>query len=290
MKICNVCHTHFTAMDWQCPTCAYLPPSIGGFKALAPDFAKGGGGFRPEAFEKLAALEEASFWFCARNRLIVWALKKHFPDMRRFMEIGCGTGYVLSGVANAYPEATLVGSEIFSVSLPYAASRVKNAELIQMDARSIPFIDEFDVIGAFDVLEHIKEDDGVLQSMLSALRPGGGIVITVPQYPWLWSSADESACHVRRYKINELREKVIAAGFNLQFETSFVSFLLPMMIASRLTRWRSSVQDDSLAELKLSNWLNFIFKKIMNLEHKFIKNGIHLKFGGSMLLIAKKER
>ena len=85
----------------------------------------GGAGFRPEAFEQLAALEAQNFWFRARNRLIVWALKKHFPNMRRYLEIGCGTGYVLAGVAQAYPAAKLVGSEIFSVGSPFAASRAK---------------------------------------------------------------------------------------------------------------------------------------------------------------------
>ena len=157
MKSCSQCQTDFVASGWTCPACAYLPSSVSGFPVLAPDFAGGGAGFRPEAFEKLAALEAQNFWFRARNRLILWALKRHFPNMQRFLEIGCGTGYVLKGVEHAYPEAMLVGSEIFSVGLPYAASRLSSAELIQMDARHIPYVEEFDVIGAFDVLEHIEE-------------------------------------------------------------------------------------------------------------------------------------
>ena len=227
MRLCPRCHTVVTDLHWRCEGCAYLPTMADGFVQLAPEFSSGGAGFRPEVFKQLAALEADNFWFRARNKLIVWALKKYFPDMRRYLEIGCGTGYVLAGVAQAYPEAKLVGSEVFSVGLPYAAVRVRAAELIQMDARKIPFMDEFDVIGAFDVLEHIEEDEVVLTAMLRALRPGGSVVITVPQHPWLWSIADESACHVRRYKIAELREKVRRAGFEVTFETSFVSLLLP---------------------------------------------------------------
>lgn len=63
---------------------------------------------------------------------------------------------MVAGVAQAYPAATLLGSEIFSAGLPYEASRVGMAELVQMNARHILHVDEFDVIGAFDVLEHIK--------------------------------------------------------------------------------------------------------------------------------------
>ena len=238
MKICLTCHVKFSGSDWTCPSCAFTPPTKGGFVVLAPEMAEGGGGFRPEIFEQIALLEEKNFWFVARNRLIVWALRRYFPEIGRYLEIGCGTGYVLMGVAQAYPLASLVGSEIFSIGLPYAASRVKSVELIQMDARQIPYVEEFGVIGAFDVLEHIEEDELVLRAMWSALRPGGGIAVTVPQHPWLWSAADESACHVRRYKTGELREKALRAGFKLQFETSFVSLLLPAMVASRFTKQR----------------------------------------------------
>ena len=290
MKVCPACRTNYSRPDWVCPDCGHLPVRVDGFVALAPDFASSGGGFRPEVFEKLATLEERNFWFRARNRLIVWGLKRYCPNMQRFMEIGCGTGYVLAGVANAYPAASLVGSEIFSVGLPFAALRASSAELIQMDARKIPYVDEFDVIGAFDVLEHIKEDEAVLAAMLNALRPGGRVAITVPQHPWLWSTSDDIACHVRRYKIGELREKVLRAGFKVEFETSFVSLLLPVMLASRLNKQKSNVQDDSLSELNLPNWLNRSLETAMNFERQLIQIGLRFKLGGSRLLIASKER
>ena len=288
MKICPHCRASFVAMDWRCQHCAYLPFTIGGFVALAPEFAAGGAGFRPEAFEQLAALEARNFWFRARNQLIVWALKRYFPKIQRYLEIGCGTGYVLAGMATAYPEATLVGCEVFSVGLPFAAARVKTAELLQVDARRIPFQDEFDVIGAFDVLEHIEEDEVVLASMLNALRPGGGVAITVPQHPRLWSATDENACHVRRYKVGELREKVLRAGFTLVFETSFVSLLLPAMLASRLAMRRTRAETESISELSLPPWLNRMFEIVMNTERYLIQRGLRFGWGGSRLLIARK--
>jgi hypothetical protein len=84
----------------------------------------------------------------------------------------------------------------------------------------------------------IEENEPVLTALLRALRPGGGVAISVPQHPWLWSSADTQACHVRRYRVGELRAKVQRAGFTLAFETSFVSLLLPEMLASRLHKQR----------------------------------------------------
>ncbi len=290
MKLCPNCQTSFEATHWTCPACAYSPVSVDSFPLLAPALAEGGAGFPPGAFEQLAVLEAQNFWFRARNQLIVWVLQRHFPALQRYLEIGCGTGYVLAGVAQAYPAASLVGSEIFSAGLPYAAARVKTAELLQMDARHIPYVDEFDAIGAFDVLEHIEEDEQVLAAMWRALRPGGGIVITVPQHPWLWSPADDHACHVRRYKVGELREKVQHAGFKLVYETSFVSLLLPAMLASRLGKQRKKSDEADLSELHLPSWLNQVFETIMNLERQLIRIGLRFGLGGSRLLVAVKKK
>jgi len=256
---------------------------------MAPELATGGAGFKPEAFDELAALEAGNFWFRARNRLIFWALSHHFPQIRRYLEIGCGTGFVLAGVAQAYPQASLTGSEVFSVGLPYAASRVNKAELLKMDARHIPYEDEFDMIGAFDVLEHIEEDETVFSEMLRSLHPGGGIVITVPQHPWLWSRQDDYACHVRRYRTGELRKKVVRTGFQVEMETSFVSLLLPAMLTSRLAQRKVSATSDPMAELRLPSLINRAFEGVMQIERLFIRMGIRFPAGGSLLLIARKS-
>lgn len=58
--------------------------------------------------------------------------------------------------------------------------------------KAFPFRKEFDTIGVFDVLEHVHEDEQILAQMHRAVHPdGGGIMLTVPQHPWLWSPTDE---------------------------------------------------------------------------------------------------
>jgi len=93
--------------------------------------------------------------------------------MASFLEIGCGTGFVLSGVAQRFPQAKIVGSEIFVSGLAYAAQRLRSVELVQMDARRVPYRENFDVVAALDVIEHIEEDELVLEQLFSVLRPGG---------------------------------------------------------------------------------------------------------------------
>lgn len=289
MKRCPHCQTRFNSAQWTCPTCGVEPRRVDGHVLLAPALAEGGGGFHAEFFEQLAALEARNFWFRARNELLAWAVQKYAPRTQRFLEIGCGTGFVLAGMAQAFPAATLVGSEIFQAGLPFAARRVPQAELIQMDARSIPYVDEFDLIGAFDVLEHIEEDMTVLGAMRDALKPGGSIIVTVPQHPWLWSATDDRACHVRRYTARELRDKVCRSGFKVTAETSFVSLLLPAMWVSRQAKGKDNpAAGDELAELRLPRLLNVAFEIIMTAERHAIALGARFPWGGSRLLIATK--
>jgi len=287
VKICPACTAQHNAVDWGCPACGYLPTNIDGVPILAPDLAEQGGGFRPEAFEQLATLEAAHFWFRARNQLIIWALKRFFPEMLRYLEIGCGTGFVLSGVASAFPNTEIAGSEIFSAGLPYATKRAPQAELMQMDARAIPYAEHFDVVAAFDVLEHIEADTQVLSEMHNAVRPGGGMVLTVPQHPWLWSHQDEYACHVRRYVAAELKSKVEDAGFEVFYQNSFVSLLLPLMWASRRLG-RAEKESPSMSEVHIGRITNNILASVMALELFAIRNGLRFPGGGSLILVARR--
>ncbi len=287
MKRCIQCNDAYEANDWVCPACEFQPVLIDGLPAFAPESAVATSGFRADAFAELATLESGNFWFHARNELIVWALRRCFPGMRSFLEIGCGTGFVLEGVASAFPDVRVAGSEILSAGLPFAAKRVVQADLLQMDARQIPYQGEFDVIGAFDVLEHIEEDEGVLAEIHRALVPGGGVILTVPQHMWLWSSTDQYACHVRRYAVGEMAGKLQRAGFRVELQTSFVSLLLPLMYVSRWMR-RNSKSDDVTDELRLSPILNRIFLAAMALERWAIKAGVRFPLGGSGLVFARK--
>jgi len=290
MKRCLCCDALFQEEHWHCQSCGYSPIQNDGFPYFAPELALDGSHFPPEAFEDLAALEADNFWFWARNQIIISTIHRQLPQMNRYLEIGCGTGYVLASIVEAYPKTIVTGSEVSGIGLLYASQRVEDVELIQMDARHIPYAEEFDAIGAFDVLEHIEEDEKVLSEMLCALRPGGIIVVTVPQHPWLWSQQDEYACHLRRYKVHELRYKVKQAGFEMVIEKGFVSLLLPFMLMSRLFS-RQNVDDyDVLAELRLPRLLNRIFKAVMVVERCLALMGVRFPCNGSLLLVARKQK
>lgn len=289
MRICERCSSDWPEGCARCTSCGHAQTWVDGFLAYAPEMAHEGGGFRPEAYDMLARLEARNFWFAVRNDFIEWAFRAHAPALGSYVEIGCGTGFVLERLVTLYPQASALGTEVFVAGLPYAAQRVSSARFAQMDARRIPFRNEFDAVGAFDVLEHIEQDGEVLSQVNAALRPGGLLVLTVPQHQWLWSAADDFAMHKRRYSARELHEKLSVAGFDVVRSTSFVSTLLPAMALSRLMRRRNPDQYDPAAELKLSPWLNRMFTALLKFELAVVRKGWNWPWGGSRLVVARKR-
>lgn len=271
-----------------CPKCAAVIPTEEGFPCYAPALAHTSPGFQPEHFAYLASVEDRNFWFRARNELIVHVLRKYFPHARNMLEIGCGTGYVLRGVTQALPNLRTSGSEIFLEGLAFAAQRMPRADLFQMDARNIPYTDEFDLIGAFDVIEHIQEDAQVLREIHRALKPNGGAVFTVPQHPALWSIQDERACHVRRYRRRELTGKLEQAGFQIVFSSSFVTLLLPLLALSRRSRRKAPAEAAAGAEFNLPPAANALLYQILHAEQLMIRAGMRFPIGGTRLVAAIK--
>ncbi|VVM39543.1 Ubiquinone biosynthesis O-methyltransferase [Pseudomonas fluorescens] len=243
--------------------------------------------FPAESFNLLAAEESKHWWFRARNSVLLWALKKKVGKFQSFLEVGCGTAFVLESVRKAYPDASLYGSEFFDEGLVHARKRIPSAKFAQLDATEMSDVDKYDVIGAFDVIEHIEQDQLVIDNLSRALKQNGSLIISVPQHHWLWSEVDRFACHVRRYSRSDMIEKIEKAGLSVQYSTSFVSLLVPLMWLSRAKPVKGEY--DPMTEFRIPRWLNRALESVMKLEFFLIKLGFRLPIGGSLLIVAKKS-
>ena len=248
--------------------------------------------FTADAFQKLFALEQKNFWFRYRGKLIVDIIKKTIPQRTcHVIEVGCGTGYVLCRLKTSFPRMLLSASDIYPEALEHASFRVSDAQLYLMDILSMPFSDEFDVVLALDVIEHISDDKKALSECSKILKKDGLLIVTVPQHPWLWSDQDVKAYHKRRYTRSSLIEKMEDSGFRAIYLTSFVSLLLPMMMISRFaTKARSSrgYEHEPVRELMINDTLNSLLYLICSIERLMINSGMRFGFGGSLLCVARK--
>jgi len=170
-----------------------------------------------EPADCLAALEERHFWFRSRRRIVI--------DAFRHISQTCAPTSKLG----AAPDTLRAGSRGFS-GMP--SGRVRPSFRRRRFAHRWRCIfrspDAFDVVGAYDVLEHIADDRGALGQFRKACRPGGGVLLTVPQHAWLWSPADTYAHHHRRYGRQDLLARFRDGGFEILGSTSFHSLNLPL--------------------------------------------------------------
>jgi len=183
-----------------------------------------------------SASEDSHWWFTARRIILrrLLAREVDWTTGKDVLEVGAGSG------ANLYalypPTARVWGLE----PDPAAAERARQRGTIPILTGSLealpPPLDRmaFDVIGLFDVLEHIADDRRALGDLRTRLRPDGHLLLAVPAYQWMWGRQDMVSHHFRRYTRRRLEALLRASGFAVQRATYFNSLLFPFVAAIRL--------------------------------------------------------
>ena len=282
-----------SANNYSCLTCRRSFPIINGIPSLIIQRASVDS-FDASAFEFLFQMEQTHFWHIGRREIILDVLKRNVPDLisSRMLEVGCGNGSVLAYLKQN--GINIEGGDFYIEGLAFCRLRVKGVPLYQLDVLTLPFNSEFDVIGAFDVIEHIDDDVQALTEIKQSLKQGGTVAITVPAHRFLWSRSDEIANHQRRYSKQELVTKLQNAGFTVRKTSYFMFFLFPLLAAMRLigkARTDSSnngkVSSECL-ELKTIPVLNAMFLGILRFE-RFLLRYFNLPFGASLIVLAEKK-
>jgi len=252
--------------------------------------------YDPAYFDPLALIEEKHFWFRARARVIA-TIAHHFAGGfapgYRVLEIGCGTGNILRALQEACAHGMVMGMDLFGEGLVHARRR-SNCPLVQGDVLAPPFGVPFHMIGAFDVLEHLEDDRGVLVQLRKMLAPEGKLLLTVPAHPALWSYFDEHSCQQRRYQTQELAGKLSEAGFEVEYLTEYMMGIMPLMWIGRklAALGHSGARSSNGAkpadlDLKVIPVLNGMLGWVLSRELGYISRRKRLPFGASILAVAR---
>lgn len=256
-----------------------------------------GARYNPAYFDQLFRIEDRHFWFRTRNRILcalVEQITRPLSGGCKVLEIGCGNGNVLRHLQRTCPGHMVIGMDAFAEGLRLARRR-NCLHLVQGDATQHPFRSQFDLVGIFDVLEHVPDDDGLLRQIRDLLRPGGVLLITVPARKSLWSYFDDASGHCRRYEFEELRRKLQGAGYEVEYLTPYMMTLLPLIwlgrrVSNLTRRLRNSPShaDMVLTELRLVPGVNGLLQFCLNWEVPRVVRRRRLLVGTSLLAVARK--
>jgi SAM-dependent methyltransferase len=236
-------------------------------------------------FDRMAELDQHHWWFTARRRILASVIERIVcpPADARILELGCGTGHNLDMLGRY---GGVEASELDDHARALATKRLGRpvAKVALPDLSQFP-ADSFDLIALLDVLEHVPDDRGSLDAILTRLKPGGAVLLTVPANPWMWSAHDVAHHHHRRYRKADIARLATAAGFEIDLLSPFNTMLFPLIAGVRAIgklRGHDSA-DDSLP----SKPVNAALDRLFGLEAGLIGR-LPFPFGVSLVAVLRR--
>jgi 2-polyprenyl-3-methyl-5-hydroxy-6-metoxy-1,4-benzoquinol methylase len=231
--------------------------------------------------------ERKHWWFVVRS-LILQDRIKEFKQTSplKILNIGVATGRTSEILATF----GAVDSVEYDVDCCNFLRENLKMEVINASITELPFDDEaYDLVCAFDVIEHVEDDSRAVAEMLRVCKRDGHVFVTVPAFMSLWSDHDIINHHFRRYKRAQLVQL-----FNNQpigkIKRSFYfnSLLFPFIYVFRkLKPQQQSKEIKSDLETNSSSIANKFLYFLFNLERPFLKK-FSFPVGVSIGLIFKK--
>lgn len=247
-----------------------------------------------EEYERMYSLEDTYWWFQGRMKIIETILTRYMketPRVGRVLDVGCGTGLMLSRLKKWEP----MGLDFSRLAMKFCRKRgidhlaVGDVVKLPIQSRSL------DLILALDLIEHIERDDLMIREFRRVLRPGGYLMATVPAHQSLWSDHDIALHHFRRYSHAGFLRLLRSAGFEpVKYSFGITFTYLPIVAFRKLQLfWQHSHGVDAPARprthlIPLPAFLNIPLIKLLHIEAWLLKF-IDLPFGVSLMTLCRRK-
>ena len=233
-------------------------------------------------------LERSHWWFQARADILMSHIEKVFEGKKdlKILNIGAATG--------RSSELLMQFGEVMSLEYDKECYEFVHENLkipiVNGSILELPFEEEaFDLVCAFDVIEHVSDDYLAVMEMRRVCKKGGVMCVTVPAYMFLWSEHDVVNHHFRRYTARILRgvfgktdENIFHSYFNFWLFFPIATFRL---ISKILPFKKKKTADETASDFGVlrGGFINSFFYSIFKSENIFLKNFIKLPVGVSIL-------
>ncbi|WP_339696663.1 class I SAM-dependent methyltransferase [uncultured Roseivirga sp.] len=236
-------------------------------------------------------LEDKSYWFAHRNSCLSYLIKK-YSNEGIFADVGGGNGFVSAMLQKNGHKVVLV--EPGETGCLNAKKRgIENVVCARLE--DIDWAEgELQNVGAFDVVEHIEDHEGFLNTIHAALAENGKLFITVPSFQYLWSKEDVDAGHYRRYTKQSMAKLLSKTGFELIYDNYlFTSLHFPIYlmrtIPSKLGLRKNSPENSANEHGTEGGLMIRFINKMLKKELANVKSGKKYSLGSSLVVVAVKR-
>lgn len=234
-------------------------------------------------------IQRKHWWFVVKTKIVNDTIRKYFvrkgDKNKKILDIGCGAGLMLESLSEY---GVTYGMDTSDEAISFCKKNFKGVVAKGHLPDGVPFEQKyFDLIVSLDVIEHVDDDVGALETMKNILADDGKIVLTVPACMSLWSMHDVVNHHKRRYTLPELKTKLEKVGFNIEKISYYNTLLFPVVYVIR--KINNVFKRDSESDFDVpSKGMNFILKGIFGVE-KYILRLFNQPIGVSIIAVVKKQ-
>jgi len=245
-------------------------------------------------YQRMHAVEDRMWWYRGLRRLAAGELARALgrsagqgPVIQGpLLDAGCGTGGMLAVLGPAIADRPTVGLEFDAVAAGLAAAK-SGRPVAAGSVNEMPLGDG--VLAGYlslDVLCHGGvEPERAVQEARRCLKPGAVALFNVPAYGWLLSAHDRRVHNVRRFTRGQARALLAGHGFRIVKSSYWNTLLFPLMLLHRLTE-----RDDAASDVRdFPRWLDALFSAALAIERAAIAAGLSLPFGGSLMIVARRD-